>query len=107
MKTVNCYQGGESILVQVNYCDCSERIGVEIDSMKLFDEIRVFFQEQVDKDVFIDLTDYSTIWHEHGGTEKEIYRDTTKKYKCRSCGCFWEFCYPEFPASGRVTKCIM
>ncbi len=28
----------------------------------------------------------------------------TKWYKCNSCGCLWEFNYPDFPAKGFVKK---
>ena len=27
-------------------CDCSERIGIEINSMKLFEDLKKFFEEQ-------------------------------------------------------------
>ena len=28
-------------------CDCSERIGIEINSMKLFEDLKKFFEEQI------------------------------------------------------------
>jgi len=37
-------------------CECTERIGVEIDSFRLFEEIKDFFQEEAKKGVFKDLS---------------------------------------------------
>lgn len=85
-------------------CDCNERIGIEIDSYKLFEELKDFFSEQVAKGVFEDISNYDRIWHEHGGTEKNVYRQTIKCYKCKACGRLWEFRYPEFPAPGKIKK---
>ena len=85
-------------------CDCEERVGIEINSFKLFKSIESFFQSQVSKGIFEDVSDYSKIWHEHGGSQKELYITTTKQYKCIACGCLWELQYPEFPAVGLVRK---
>ena len=86
-------------------CDCKERIGIEVDSAKLFEELNAFFVKQVSDGVFEDISDYNRIWHLHGGTEKKVYRQTIKRYLCKACGCLWEFRYPDFPALGQITKC--
>lgn len=85
-------------------CDCAERVGIEIDSFKQFELFKSFFQTQVANGIFQDVSDYSKIWHEHGGSQKELYSTTTKQYKCMACDCSWELQYPEFPASGVVRK---
>ena len=85
-------------------CECADRFETKIDSFKLFEEIIIFFQEQVNKKIFDDFSDYSKIWYLDGGSERNIYRTTLKHYKCRACGCLWEFVYPEFPAYGFVRK---
>ena len=85
-------------------CECDERVATDIDSFNEFEEIRDFFQNQVDKKIYNDLSDYKKIWYQHGGNERSVYRLTTKVYKCNICGCLWEFNYPEFPMLGSVRK---
>jgi len=48
-------------------CDCNERIGIKINSWKQFEELKDFFEEQVEKGLFIEIpvekpyhTGYST-----------------------------------------------
>lgn len=85
-------------------CDCDDRIGIEINSISSFKKYKEFFESQVDKGIYEDISDYNRIWYKDGGTEKEIYRTTHKYYKCIVCHCIWEFIYPEIPASGRIKK---
>lgn len=89
---------------QKSKCDCNERVGTEINSQKLFAELKDFFETQVRNKIFDDITDYSKVWYLDGGMEKEVYKTTVKEYECKCCGCLWKFSYPEFPASGRITK---
>lgn len=84
-------------------CDCNERVGVKIDSMKLFRELKEFFHTQIEKGIFKEeeVTKPFYIW-KGNGEEKKWY--ATRWYKCLKCGCLWEFNYPDFPASGFVRK---
>lgn len=91
-------------MVRTITCDCKDRNGIRIDSYKLFRELDEFFRAQVSKGIFDDISDYSRIWYEHGGSEKNIYRETKKCFVCKACGCLWEFIYPEFPAAGQILK---
>ena len=91
-------------MVQVG-CDCKERYGTEINSYKLFEDLKDFFEEQVRRGVFGDIpvgepfyTGYSEI------RKEEVKWYATKWYKCNVCGCLWEFDYPDFPAKGFVRK---
>ena len=34
-------------------CDCDERIGIKINSWKQFEELKSFFEEQVEKGIFM------------------------------------------------------
>lgn len=36
-------------------CDCNERVGIEINSVKLFKELKAFFREQVNKGIFLEV----------------------------------------------------
>ena len=36
-------------------CECSERIGSVINSYKLYEDIKLFFEEQVKEDIFSEL----------------------------------------------------
>ena len=71
--------------------------------MKLFQELKEFFDSQVKAGIFIeeDVKIPFYIW-KGNGEEKEWY--ATKWYKCLQCSCLWEFDYPDFPASGFVRK---
>ena len=87
-------------------CDCSERIGIKINSWKLFEELKDFFEEQVKQGVFVDVPvgkPYCVGYH-NDGTTREWYAD--KWYQCRCCGVLWEFKYPDFPAQGEVKKLL-
>ena len=84
-------------------CDCNERVGIEINSLKLFEELKEFFAEQVEKNIFNDVKVKKPYFI---GCDREgkmkWYAD--KWYKCNDCGTLWEFTYPEFPAFGFVRK---
>lgn len=85
-------------------CDCDERYGIKIDSYQLFEDLKEFFEGQVDKGIFkeIPVTTPYYISIDSFGDILEWYAD--KLYKCNSCGVLWEFKYPDFPAVGEVRK---
>ena len=84
-------------------CDCNEREGVEIISLKQFRSLEEFFNKQVKSNIFTELEVEQPFyaWN-HDGEHMEWF--ATKWYKCRVCGCLWEVDYPDFPAKGFVRK---
>lgn len=89
-------------------CDCDERIGIEINSYQLFQELKKFFEEQVRNGIFLDIPVKLPYFCGYGLKLEEVrdeykwYAD--KWYKCKYCGTLWEFKYPDFPAKGFVRK---
>lgn len=87
-------------------CDCNERIGIKINSLKQFEEMKVFFDEQVAKGCFIEVP-VDKPYHVGQNIKGEIMRWYANKwYKCLVCGVIWEFIYPNFPAQGTIRKII-
>ena len=84
-------------------CDCENRIGIEINSHKLFLEIKEFFETEVKKGIFVEEKDKKPyyVWKSN---EEWVFYFATKWYRCKVCGCLWEFQYPDFPAKGFVKK---
>ena len=84
-------------------CNCFEQTAITIDSLKVFQEFKDFFQEQVDKEIFVEEIPQQPyyIWNSR---DKTIKWFATKWYKCKKCNCLWEFNYPDFPAKGFVRK---
>lgn len=84
-------------------CECTERFGTKINSVALFEEIKRYFEEQVSLGLYEDVPvkEPYYVW-QSGQDKKEWYAD--KWYKCKICGCLWEFVYPDFPANGEVRK---
>lgn len=76
-------------------CDCEERVGVEINSMALSEELKEFFSRQVSQGIFMDIPVKKTYC-------QRSYAD--RWYLCKVCGCLWEFICPDFPAKGGVRK---
>ena len=85
-------------------CDCDERIGVRIDSGKQFEELKSFFEEQVEKGIFVEKPVKKPYYIGRVGllTKMKWYAD--KLYQCEVCGVLWEFIYPDFPTLGEVRK---
>lgn len=88
-------------------CDCNERVGIEINSYVLFEELRSFFENQVSEGIFREtpveepyFTSKSCFDEDEYGLE--FYAD--KWYLCNICGTLWEFDYPDFPEPGMVRK---
>lgn len=84
-------------------CDCNERIGLSINSIKLFEEIKTFFEYQTTAKIFEEIKPNIPYYRSKIGKEKTEWY-ATKWYRCKSCGCLWEFNYPDFPARGFVRK---
>lgn len=89
-------------------CDCNERVGIEINSYQLFMELKKFFEEQVENEVFIDVPVEKPYFQGYN-LSQDMIKDEYKWYadrwyKCRECGTLWEFKYPDFPAKGFVRK---
>ncbi len=85
-------------------CDCDERIGLDINSLKTFDEMKSFFSKQVKSGFFesVEVEKPYYVGVDITGKKIEWYAD--KWYRCNCCGTVWEFDYPDFPAKGFVRK---
>jgi len=85
-------------------CDCNERIGLDINSYALFQELKSFFENQEKSGIFISIKVEQPhyIGHDSDGSTMKWYAD--KWYCCNVCGTLWEFVYPDFPAKGFVRK---
>lgn len=84
-------------------CDCNERVGIEIDSAKLFVAMKQFFEEQVENGTFYEETNKQPYYIWSDGVDRYVYI-ATKWYRCNCCGCLWEFNYPDFPECGFIRK---
>lgn len=89
-------------------CDCNERIGIKINSYQLFENLKNFFDRQVEQGLFLDVPvaePYFCGYHLNPENIKDEYKwYASKWYKCKDCGALWEFQYPDFPAKGFVRK---
>ena len=85
-------------------CDCNERIGIEIDSWKQFEELKTFFENQERDGIFVEIAvkEPYYVGYSIDGEAMKWYAD--KWYKCKNCGTLWEFQYPDFPKQGSVRK---
>ena len=91
-------------MVPLTRCDCAERIGIEINSYDLFEDLKTFFENQKEKGIFAELKVDKPyfIGYDIDGSAMKWYAD--KWYCCNYCGTLWEFAYPDFPAEGFVRK---
>ncbi|SHN02736.1 hypothetical protein SAMN02746066_04474 [Anaerosporobacter mobilis DSM 15930] len=89
-------------------CDCDERIGIEIKSWNLFQELKMFFEEQVNKGIFLEVLVEAPYFQGYNLEPEEVKEEykwyADKWYKCNECGTLWEIKYPDFPAKGFVRK---
>lgn len=85
-------------------CDCDERIGVRIDSGKQFEELKSFFEEQVEKGIFVEKPVKKPYYVAREGILRKLKWYADKLYQCEVCGVLWEFIYPDFPSRGYVRK---
>ncbi len=84
-------------------CDCAERIGIQINSMALFEELQEFFSSQVNDGIF-QKEKPERPYYVWKSTSQTVEYYATAWYRCRACGCLWEFEHPDFPARGSVKK---
>lgn len=91
-------------MVSVTKCDCDERIGIKINSWKQFEELKAFFEEQVEEGIFVEIPVEKPYYIGYSSDGKEMKWYADKWYKCVECGVLWEFIYPDFPAQGSVRK---
>lgn len=80
-------------------CDCHERIETKINSCRQFEELKSFFSSQVERGVFKDVQVQKPYY-----SWRTFHYYADKWYKCKCCGCLWEFIYPDFPAYGMIRK---
>lgn len=86
-------------------CDCNERIDVEINSLKQFEDLKKFFEKKVKEGVFVEVSVKRPYYIGYSIIEKKSIKWYANKwYRCRKCGTLWEFQYPDFPAKGFVRK---
>ncbi|MDO5539030.1 MAG: hypothetical protein Q4F83_02995 [Eubacteriales bacterium] len=85
-------------------CDCKERIGIEIKSYRMFDELKDFFEKRVTEGIFEDIPVEAPHYIGYDSTGKAMKWYANKWYRCKVCGVLWEFDYPDFPAIGFVRK---
>jgi hypothetical protein len=85
-------------------CDCIERIGIEINSNKQFEELKEYFDNQLKTQVFNEIKVIEPYFIGHSELTGDMKWFANKWYLCNSCGCLWEFVYPDFPAKGFVRK---
>ena len=90
-------------MVQKIRCECAQRYEAKINSWAFYQEIKEFFEKQVAlgayQDVPVEKPFYT--WRSRDETI-DSYAD--KWYRCKNCGCLWEFVYPDFPGVGFVRK---
>ena len=89
-------------------CDCEERVGIEINSYKLFEDLKKFFENRVEEGIFLDIPVVSPFFCGYSLRTEEIKEEykwyANKWYRCKCCGTLWEFNYPDFPTKGFVRK---
>lgn len=85
-------------------CDCEDRIGIIIESNKMFKSLQTFFREQVEKGVFYEIPVKTPLYIGKGASGEVLEWYADKLYKCNICGTLWEFQYPNFPAYGEIRK---
>ena len=96
-------------MVQIESCNCAEMDEEEIiDTWQKFKKAREYFETQVKQGVFEEekVNEPYYTWNSKTvvGPLGHVKYYATKWYKCRVCGCLWEFEYPDFPSRGFVRK---
>ena len=85
-------------------CDCTDRIGIKVETIKQFNQLKEFFCEKTKENLFEEIKVTLPYYegHDRNGNIIKWYAD--RWYRCKICGTIWEFQYPEFPACGEVRK---
>ena len=95
-------------MVQIENCNCAAMDDEELDTWKKFEKSKEYFETQVKQGIFKEKRVTKPYYKWKSDTLKgrlghmEYY--ATKWYKCRVCGCLWEFEYPDFPSCGFVRR---
>ena len=86
-------------------CPCDGYCEAEINSIKLFKEVKENFAKEVSDGNYIEIavTKPCYIGYSPGHPNGLRWYDD-KWYKCNICGTVWAFKYPDFPARGEVYK---
>jgi len=84
-------------------CECADRHETKIDTWKLYQEIKDYFESQVELGIYENVPVSKPYCVGRSKTDSLSWF-ADRWYRCGNCGCLWEFRYPEFPASGFVRK---
>jgi len=90
-------------MVQKIKCQCLNKNEMMISTYQEFIEMKNFFQEQISSGVFEEI-DVKQPYYIGYSRRQTIRWFADKWYKCKVCGCLWEFNYPDFPAAGFTRK---
>ncbi|MDD8048712.1 MAG: hypothetical protein PHH04_03810 [Thomasclavelia sp.] len=88
----------------MSICNCNKRNGMEINTKKEFEDLKTYFTQQLCDGIFEDIQIVSPYYVGINEKQQKIEWYADKWYKCKCCGCLWEFIYPDFPAKGFVRK---
>ena len=91
-------------MVQALKCECSERYSVDIDSWKLFIEVKDFLDSGLENGLFKDVTVRAPLDFGKNEAGEQIWHYTQRLFSCCVCGCLWALRYPDFPAHGYIGK---
>lgn len=81
-------------------CDCGNRYGAEITSLKMFDSINAFFIECKNKNIYKEIKIKKPYY-----TYNYFLRCYADKwYRCRCCGTLWELEFPDEKGGAWVRK---
>lgn len=84
-------------------CDCKDIGELSIDRLNDFQKMIELFENECQKGIFREIVPQQPYYTwQRGSTTRKWY--ATKWYKCKACGCLWEFQYPDFPAKGFIRK---
>lgn len=84
-------------------CLCNELSSCDIISAKQLNQIKNFFDVNLKKHIFFeDNNKYP--FYEWSDGEQTISYIAQKWYRCKICGCLWEFNYSDFPPQGFLHK---
>ena len=85
-------------------CDCISYEGCTIQSWQEYNSAKSFFEKWTKEGTFTSENPSVPYYTWVGNKGERIDWYATKWYKCKCCGCLWEFEEPEFPAVGFIRK---